>query len=352
MADDKSNKTEQPTQHRMQKAREDGQFASSKDFVGALQFVVFVALLGGFAAQWLAGAEDLTRFLIRESFRESIRPADIQRYAMLSVQTALVPLGVGGALILLATLAVQLGITRFGVSLKPLSPSLERLNPIKKIKDLPGRTVPATIQAVFMLVVFGGAIFLLLKNSMTDLVALPLSHLESGLALGAETLQNLLWKAAAIFVVFGTVDLFRQFRRHTKQLRMSRQDIKDEIKESEGDVQVKARARRMRRDMLRRQMLKDVPKATAVVVNPTHYAVAIRYEHGSMMVPMVVAKGRDYLAQRIREIAIENNVPLVENPPLARALHKSVEIGQEIPPNLYRAVAEILAYIYRLSKQG
>jgi flagellar biosynthetic protein FlhB len=347
---DSSNKTEKPTPRRLQKAREEGQFASSKDFVGGLQFVVFVALIGAFAAQWLSDAEELTRFLIRESFRESFRPEDLSRYATLGVRTVLLPLGAGGALILLATLAVQLGITRFGVSLKPLQPSLERLNPIKKIKDLPGRTVPATIQAVFMLVVFGGAIFLLLKNSMADLIVLPLSHLDSGLAAGAETLQDLLWKAAGIFVVFGTVDLFRQHRRYTKKLRMSRQDIKDEIKESEGDVHVKARARRMRRDMLRRQMMNDVPQATAVVVNPTHYAVAIKYNHGSMMVPMVVAKGRDYLAQRIREIATEHNVPIVENPPLARALHKSVEVGQEIPPNLYRAVAEILAYIYRLTK--
>jgi flagellar biosynthetic protein FlhB len=129
---------------------------------------------------------------------------------------------------------------------------------------------------------------------------------------------------------------------------MSKQEIREEMKEAEGNPQMKGRIRRLQRERMRRQMMKEVATATAVVVNPTHFAVAIRYQMESMAAPRVVAKGKNYLAQRIRQRAVENQVPIVENPPLAQALYKSVDIGQDIPPHLYRAVAEILAYIFKL----
>jgi flagellar biosynthetic protein FlhB len=160
--------------------------------------------------------------------------------------------------------------------------------------------------------------------------------------------MELFWKASGVFLIFGCVDLIRQISRYKQDLRMSKQDIKEEAKDIEGNPQMKARIRRLQRDRMRRNMMKDVPKATAVVVNPTHFAVAIRYQVESMAAPLVIAKGKNYLALRIRRKAIENQVPIIENPPLAQALYKSVEVGQEIPPHLYRAVAEILAYIYKL----
>jgi flagellar biosynthetic protein FlhB len=129
---------------------------------------------------------------------------------------------------------------------------------------------------------------------------------------------------------------------------MSKQDLRDETKETEGNPQMKGRIRRIQRDLARRNMMKDISKATAVIVNPTHYAVAIRYEMEGMAAPLVLAKGRNYLARRIREIAMEHQVPIIENEPLAQALYKSAEVGQEIPAHLYRAVAEVLAYIFKL----
>jgi flagellar biosynthesis protein FlhB len=146
------------------------------------------------------------------------------------------------------------------------------------------------------------------------------------------------------------VDLFRQRRKYRRQLRMSKQEIREEVKETEGNPQTKSRIRRLQRDYSRRRMMKDVPTAAAVVVNPTHYAVALRYSLDGMTAPVVVAKGRNYQARRIREVAMAHQVPIVENPPLAQALYKSVEVGQEIPAHLYRAVAEILAYIYKLMR--
>jgi len=161
-------------------------------------------------------------------------------------------------------------------------------------------------------------------------------------------LSTLLWRAAGFFVVIGAIDLFWQRHRYMKQLRMSKQEIREEAKEQEASPHMKMRIRRIQRDLARRQMMKEIPTATAVIVNPTHYAVAIRYSLESGAAPRVVAKGKNYLAQRIRKKALEHQVPIVENPPLARALYESVEVGQEIPGHLYRAVAEILAYIYRL----
>jgi flagellar biosynthetic protein FlhB len=162
------------------------------------------------------------------------------------------------------------------------------------------------------------------------------------------TLESLLWRAASLFLIVGVADLVWQRHRYTKQLRMTKQEIQQETKEQQGNPHVKMRIRRLQRDLARRNMMKEIPKATAVIVNPTHYAVAIRYSLESSAAPKVVAKGRNYLAARIRAKAIENQVPIVENPPLAQALYKSVDVGQEIPAHLYRAVAEILAYIYRL----
>jgi flagellar biosynthetic protein FlhB len=160
---------------------------------------------------------------------------------------------------------------------------------------------------------------------------------------------EVLWKAAAFFVLFGVIDLFRQKRRFAKQMKMSKQELRDEVKETEGNPQIKMRIRRLQRDVRRRRMMEDVKTATALIVNPTHYAVAIRYHHETMPAPVVVAKGKNYLAQRIRARALDHQIPLIENPPLAQALYKSVDVGQQIPAHLYRAVAEILAYIYKLT---
>jgi flagellar biosynthetic protein FlhB len=158
----------------------------------------------------------------------------------------------------------------------------------------------------------------------------------------------MLWLAAGLFLLVGFVDLIWQRSRYAKQLRMTKQEIREEVKEQEGSPQMKMRIRRLQRDLARRSMMKEISTATAVIVNPTHYAVAIRYSVESGSAPRVVAKGKNYLAGRIRKRALEHQIPIVENPPLARALYASVDVGQEIPSHLYRAVAEILAYIYKL----
>jgi flagellar biosynthetic protein FlhB len=188
----------------------------------------------------------------------------------------------------------------------------------------------------------------LIRDRLTDILHLPLMPISSGVAMTGSLVRDAMRKSAFVLLLLGMIMLLRDRSKYGKRLRMSKQDLRDEQKDTEGNPQTKARIRRLQRDLRRRNMMKDVAKATAVIVNPTHYAVAIRYEQGVMAAPLVVAKGKNYLAARIRQRANENQVPIIENPPLAQALYKSVETGQEIPAHLYRAVAEILAYIFKL----
>ena len=341
-------KTEQPTQRRLQKAREEGQFPAARELVSALQFMVFLALLGAGGAAWFTQFCQTTRSLFLLAFTPQLTREDLTHVAWQLAAKHFLPLALGGLAVAVATLAFRLITTRFGFSLKKLAPDAARLNPLSKLKELPRQNLPTLVQSIVLLPVFLWAVYAIARDKLDVFLALPLTSAAAGWSLLGGSLMELFWKAAGVFLVFGVVDLTRQWHRHKQDLRMSKQDIKEEAKDIEGNPQMKARIRRLQRDRARRNMMKDVPKATAVVVNPTHFAVAIRYQVETMAAPLVVAKGKNYLALRIRQKAIEHQVPIIENPPLAQALYKSVEVGQEIPPHLYRAVAEILAYIYKL----
>jgi flagellar biosynthetic protein FlhB len=204
------------------------------------------------------------------------------------------------------------------------------------------------MQAVVMIPVMFRVTWVLVRDRLPELLRLPLMPVTSGAMATGGLIKDALQRASYILVALGSVMLVRERARYSKKLRMSKQEIKDEAKETDGNPHTKARVRRIQRDMRRRNMMKDVAKATAVIVNPTHYAVALQYEQGIMTAPKVIGKGRNYLAARIRQKAIQNQIPIIENPPLAQALYKSVDVGQDIPPHLYRAVAEILAYIFRI----
>ena len=286
--------------------------------------------------------------ILKLAFAPELRPEDLIHVAWQVSRQNILPLAMAGAGIALATIAFRLVTTQFGISFKKLMPDPARFNPLARLQDLPKQNLPSLAQAMVLLPVFLWAVWVVAREKLDVFLVLPLQSVESGFRLIASSLMELFWKAAAVFLVFGCVDLARQLRKHTSDLRMSKQEIREEMKDAEGNPQMKARIRRLQRDRVRRQMMKEVPKATAVIVNPTHFAVAIRYHMDSMAAPLVVAKGKNYLALRIRQKAIDNQVPIIENPPLAQALFKSVEVGQEIPPHLYRAVAEILAYIFKL----
>ncbi|MBZ5575032.1 MAG: EscU/YscU/HrcU family type III secretion system export apparatus switch protein [Acidobacteriia bacterium] len=345
---DKDQKTEQPTQRRVKKARDEGNFPSARVFVNAIQFLAFVSLVHSWGPIWVTAIHRNLAQLLNHASTARMDAMFIVQMSLELVKQTLLPLLILGGVLMLVTLAAQFLVTRLGVSLKKLTPDFKRLNPMARVKELPKQNIPAFLQAVVMLPVFGAVVYFLVRDNFDSLLALPLTSAVAGAAQVGSTLESLLWKASGLFLVFGLVDLFRQKRRYQQDMRMSKQEIRDELKEMEGNPLMKARIRRIRRDMARRRMMQEVPKATAVVVNPTHYAVALKYEMNTQGAPKVVAKGKNYLALRIRQKAIDAGVPLIENPPLAQGLYKSVDVGQEIPAEFYRAVAEILAYVYRL----
>ena len=341
-------KTEQPTQRRLKKAREEGQFPTARVFVSALQFLAFVIMLRAYGVPWIMDVRNVMATLLRQGTAPRLPASDVIYYGLRLLQHTLTPLLILAAVVVGTTLGIQLVVTRMGVSLKKLTPDLKRLSPMSKLRQMPAQNLTSLLQAIVMIPVFGVVLYILVRDNFDSYFLLPLRTVTSGALLVAGSIQTLLWKAATLFVIFGAVDLIRQKQRHQKQLKMSKQDIRDEFKEIEGNPVVKQRLRRLRRDMARRRMMHEVPKATAVIVNPTHYAVALSYTMNAPGAPRVVAKGKNYLALRIRKKAVENQVPLIENPPLAQALYKSVEVGQEIPVDFYRAVAEVLAYIFKL----
>jgi flagellar biosynthetic protein FlhB len=306
-------------------------------------------ILAGFGgAHFFERACELERYFLAAAFRVQLTPHEVVSIYRTTLGHVFMPLLWMGVCLTCVSLAGQLGSTRLGLAFEKLAPDLKRLSPLQKIKNLPPQNMASFFQALVFLPLIALAVYTIARDNLLAFAGLSQVGILPGLQVVAAAIKALLWKAAILFAFIGCLDFLRVYRRHNKSLKMSKQELRDEMKETEGNPQMKGRIRRIQRDLARRNMMKDISKATAVIVNPTHYAVAIRYEMDSMAAPMVLAKGRNYLARRIREIAMDHQVPIIENEPLAQALYKSAEVGQEIPAHLYRAVAEVLAYIFKL----
>src|SRR5580658_7115789 len=303
---DQGQKTEKATPRRLLKAREEGNFATARVFVSSLQFLAFVALLHNWGPEWFQS----TRVALAEICENALDPRknvmDAVYRGVAIAERLLLPVGILGAVMIAITIAVQLVVTGFGISWKKLTPDIKRLNPMERLRQLPKQNLPAALQAAIMIPVFAAAVYFAVTENLTGFLSMPVSNLRSGISLIGVSVIALLWKAGGLFFVFGLVDLVRQKSRYQKGLMMSKQEIRDEMKEMEGSPLIKSRIRRIRRDLARRRMMKEVPTATAVVVNPTHYAVALKYSLESKGAPMVVAKGKNYLALRIRKRALDN----------------------------------------------
>jgi len=341
-------KTEKPTPQRLKKAREEGQFLSSRGALGAAQFLAFIALIGSVLPAWSSRLGRALICLYQTGLTGEISAQELPLLIRNLLFETLAPLLLLGAGLFVATFAAQMAMTGVGFSLSRLTPQFNRLNPFSRLKDLPAQNFKAVGEAVALIAVLGVFLRSFLASHVDLLLRLPLENARSAAREVTGAIDSLLWKAAALFVVFGAFDLLQQYRRRMKTLRMTKQEIREENKHNEGDPHIKQRIKRLRRELLSRRMMSEVPRATAVVVNPTHFAVAIRYDMHSMASPVVVAKGKNWLALRIRQVAVENEVPVIENPPLARALYSAVEVGSAISPEFYKAIAEILAYVYRL----
>jgi len=341
-------KTEQPTQRRLDETRKEGRFPASREFIAGIQFTAFVYLLQNYGHGWLVSTVETVRALLRRALDG--RSLDPNEIVLLLHNGAPLLWGLltAGAVLMTATFAMHLATTQFGFALNKVAPDFSRLNPAPKLKQLPSQNFTALLRATIALPVLLYVAFIAAQEKLPLFLQMPQMSVEGGFLRLTSALLDLLWKAAFIFFGIGALDLFRERRKFNNEMRMTKQEVREEMKDVEGNPQIKARIRKIQRDLLRRKMMSEVPKATAIIVNPTHYSVAIRYDTGQMSAPKVVAKGKNYLALRIRAKAMEHQVPIIENRPLAQALYKSVDVGQEIPAHLYRAVAEILAYLYKL----
>ena len=347
MAD--AQKTEKPTPRRLTKARADGQFPLSREVAPAISFAAFVAAV---LVAFPRGFEEATRVfrgMLIWAFRAD--PLTVIGNVTLLGRVARFVLPPFCILLVLPAIAGAVGhlaTTRFAIHGKKLLPEASRLNPFQKLKSLPGQNVAQLSKAILVLGALIYWCYTVFAQQIPALAALPALPFPAELAQVAQILGSVLKRAAYIVGFLGLLDFLWQKRQFLDRLKMSKQEVKEESKEQEGNPHTKQRIRRIQRDLARKQMMKEVAKATAVVVNPTHYAVALRYLPDAPGAPRVVAKGKNFLAARIRQRAIEHQVPIVENPPLARALYSAVDVGHEIPAHLYRAVAEILAYIQRM----
>jgi flagellar biosynthesis protein FlhB len=341
-------KSEQPTQQRVKKAREEGNFPASREFISAVQFTGFVTLAATFGGALIRQVGMLMHMLLAYAFAGDVTVPRLMTLLRYEIVPRFVPLMLAGLALSVLSLTAQLATTKLGISLEKLIPDIKRLNPLKKLTSLPGQNLPIFLQALLLLPLIGYVVYYEVSENLDSFLELPWMGAQPAIARIGSTIETLLWRAVMLFLVVGVCDLLWQRHRYTKQLKMSKHEVKQESKEQQGSPHIKQKIRRLQRDAARRNMMKAIPTATAVIVNPTHYAVAIKYSMDGGAAPKVVAKGKNYVAARIRKRAIEAGIPIVENAPLARALYTSVDVGQEIPTHLYRAVAEILAYIYKL----
>ena len=249
--------------------------------------------------------------------------------------------------------AVTISMLQVGLSFNPetIMPQFSRMNPISGFgRIFSKRSLVELVKSLLKITVVGYFIYRFIRNETQRIPSLMLAEVSDSFALLAGIIYDLAFQIAMVILILAILDYGYQWWEHMQKLKMSKQEVKEEMKQTEGNPQIKSKIREKQRAIAMRRMMSEVPKADVVVTNPTHFAVALKYEAG-MEAPTVVAKGSDFIAQRIREIAKENDVVVVENKPLAQALFKTTEIGDMIPADLYKAVAEVLAYVYRLKRK-
>lgn len=350
MADDSDSKTEQPTSRRLAKAHDEGDISQSQEVKTAAVLLAALVLVWGLAP-FVAGrvGRIIQPFLARP---DSIRVDTVEDLDRVLTDTFIhlaLALAAPFGMFVIVALSVALAQTGWIFTFNKIGPDLDRLNPLSGLKRLfSARSLVELVKNVAKLGIVGAVVMVVMFPQFRDIGHLPELDLAGILAFLQHLLVSLLLSIVIVFTVIAAADWFYQRFTFMQKMRMTKQEVKDEHKQTEGDPMVKARLRSLRLQRARQRMMAAVPKADVVVTNPTHYACALRYDVESMNAPVLVAKGQELVALRIRQIAEENDVPVVENPPLARALYATVELDREIPPEHYKAVAEVISYVFRL----
>lgn len=353
MAEDLGERTEDATPKRRSEAREEGNVAKSQDLSGAIMLVTATIALWAAAMTMLGQGKWLLESTLDLRILTPINPLMLMELDSALAWTGWAAVRIGGPIILIAWVGAFLSqFMQIGwlFSTKAAQPNFKKINPLSGFKRIFGVSalVKSGIDTIKVCVVLIVAALTILEYAR-EIVVLPyLSSFEQWGAVGSMML-TLAWRVLAILLVLGILDYIYQRHKHNSDLRMTKQQVKDEMKQSEGDPEVKRRRIRIQRQIAMQRISAAVPKADVIVTNPEHISIAIQYDSARMNAPKVVAKGADFLAMRIRHLALQHGIPIVERKPLARALYKQVGVGQEVPPEFYQAVAEILAYVYRLA---
>ena len=348
-------KTEEPTGKKLDDARKKGQVAKSREISMAVELLAFFILLRVYVDTIGLRFENFFG-TVYQQIPSTIKMVDGQvpksaLHAVVSnmlVQTLtiMMPFLIAGVVIALICNILQVG---FKVTTEPLRPNFGKMNPLQGIQKLFSmQSLFELLKSVAKIVLISYVVYSYFKSEKSSIYLLYDMSLRQGIALMGNLTINMGIRVAAVYMIIALVDFIYQKRKFHTDMMMTKQEVKDEMKESEGDPQIKSKQRQRMREASQRRMMQELPKADVVITNPTHYAVAIQYDQEKYNAPIVLAKGADYLAKKIKEIAKENDVEIVENKPLARMLYANVEIGAVIPPELYKAVAEVLAFVYHL----
>jgi len=345
-------KTEPATPKRREEARQKGQLAISREIPSV---TILLTAMGVFA---IAGSWMFQRLstVMHQVFQKagSIEQLDIpfltKTMAAMANQVFIILMPLMAA-VLVAGVGAYLAQIGFLFTGEPLQPKLSKLNPISGMKRLLSlRSLTELLKALVKVAFIGGVAVLVINSEIEDVPTLVKLDITQIMTFVGRVAFKIIFYACLVLGVLAALDYAFQRWQHEEDLKMTKQEVRDEARQREGDPKVKARIRSVQIEMARRRMMEAVPEATVVVTNPTHLAIALKFEAADMIAPQVVAKGAGHVAQRIKALAKEHNVPVIEQKPLAQALFKAVDIGDFIPSNLYRAVAEILAYVYRIKR--
>jgi len=347
--DNSQEKTEEPTPRRLEKAKEDGQTARSKELA---TMSVLLAGAGGllmFGGSLGATLESIMRdaFVIERAAIYDTRHMSVQ--LILSAKAAAFALSPILIMLLVAAIAGSIGIGGLLFSAKAIAPKGSRMNPIKGLgRMFSMRSLIELVKAIAKVGLVLAVAVLILNLRTENLLAIAEEPVVPAMAHVVWTLGWSFFFLSCATVIIAMIDVPFQIYDHQKKLRMTKQEVKDEYKDTEGKPEVKGKIRQLQREMAQRRMMQDVPTADVVITNPTHYAVALKYNQDSMGAPVVVAKGADEIAFKIMEIAREHKVEILRTPPLTRAVYHNTDVGQEIPDGLYMAIAQVLAYVFQL----
>ena len=344
-------KTEEPTAKRLKDAKEKGDVARSKELattVSLLAAAGAAVMLGGTVAEIMMGMMSFNFDLDRQSvFDTNLMFAHLGQSIFEGLQAA----AIFFAIMLIASFVGPLGLGGWNFSGKAIAPKGSRINPLSGIARMFSlKALIELFKALAKFFIVGGLSVFILNMIKESLFALGAQDVRTAMAGATELVIWAFLAMSATTILIALVDVPFQIHDYTKKLKMTMQEVKDEMKNTEGKPEVKGRIRQLQREIAQRQMMKSVPEADVVITNPTHYAVALKYDQDRGAAPIMVAKGADFVAMKIREVAEANDVPVLSSPALARAIYYSTEIEDEIPAGLFKAVAEVLAYVFQLKR--